>query len=443
MTLRKRAVRCAAVMAAVSVLAACSDSGALPEIPAAGGQAAVTFGTAPASRATGVADNSDVGSFAVSGYYCTDAVINTDAMATDDLGSITSATLTASAIMDNVTVTRQDDGSYTYLNKVYWPQSEQTGIQFFALYPADITVTSATGDGGSPTGVRTEFTVSPDVAGQQDLLYAVTPPVNKYVEWDKQNRVTAAPSPVDLSFSHTLSRISFKVVKDTEKETDADVKFFIRKITLYAIDKGTLTLSGTGYGSSFTPTAVWSVVRTYPQDDAGNTFSYTGFELNFAKETADAADITDADGTTMNYDLCVYDSLYYPVADNGHTVYLNDGNQYMLMIPQQKPSIGTGVIQRPTQVNLPMVHIDYVYDNGKEGDGRVLVDGYATISIGDKFGSYTGADTDPYLWEAGQSVVYTIKLSTSGSVLLVSPTHWDDGTTDYGDGTTSGDVVFE
>ena len=421
-----------AVLSAAALSGCSGDSIDTPEPQGAGGAIAFTqaAGTrAVSTRAAALTEN-DVKDFAVTALYNRDG-----------------ADLTARAFSNQNVVKAGTD--WYYEPAQYWPADAGTKIRFFALAPfsTDYNTATVTKDDGSVTGISASFAVPADVAAQQDLLYAVTEPINN--AYDADGKPAATVNPVPLTFKHALAQISFKV----QMAAGVDEKYTaqISSISLYTIGSGTVLLP-----ASTSETATWTVERDFR---SGASFSaLTQYHLYPGKGLLAAnGSYTDAKGNTVDaYNIATANRpdvtaagngpLLAAAAPNGSAVSItnptaSDDNPagYLFLIPQQPPII---TLAKPSQFVEPVLNITYRLDNGLTGDQYLWTDKSVSFSLSDlhlgkegkTYSDLTQPKDDstdtpgwPWIWEPGKAYCYVITISTADVTLNILPTDWIDG----------------
>lgn len=127
--------------------------------------------------------------------------------------------------MNGDALKKGSDGKYDYIDNVcYWPLDNDP-LNFYAVTDrkyGDYGTRTPFGSGGEPNlyltsdGITTSYSVSANSDSQGDLIYAVTP------------NQTYSENPVELSFKHALSRISFKIRSEYSEYADV----YLRKIVM-------------------------------------------------------------------------------------------------------------------------------------------------------------------------------------------------------------------
>lgn len=428
-----------AILSAAALSGCSGDSIDTPEPQGAGGAIAFTpaAGTRAASTRAAALTKDNVEDFAVTALYNRDG-----------------ADLTARAFSDQYVVKAGDSWQYTPAQ--YWPADAGTKIRFFALAPfsTDYNTATVTDDDGSVTGISASFAVPADVAAQQDLLYAVTDPINNAFDYTSDPATDASTvstvSPVDLTFKHATAQISFKV--QMAANVDESYTAQISSISLYTIGSGTVLLP-----ASTSETATWTVERDFR---SGTSFSaltkyhlYPGNGLLAANGS-----FTDGNKSVTSYNIATTartsDSgagngpLLAVAAPNGSAVSITNPTAsgdnpagYLFLIPQQPPII---TLAKPSQLVEPALNITYRLDNGLTGDQYLWTDKSVSFSLSDlavaasgKGSSYgdltppTEGSTDtpdwPWIWEPGKAYCYVITISTADVTLNILPTDWIDG----------------
>ena len=419
-----------AVLSAAALSGCSDDSIDTPEPQGAGGAIAFTpAGTRAASTRAAALTREDVTDFAVTALYNRD-----------------DADLTARAFSDQYVVKANDN--WYYEPAQYWPADAGTKIRFFALAPFSTAYNTATvtKDAGSVTGISASFAVPADVAAQQDLLYAVTEPINN--AYDADGKPAATVSPVDLAFKHATAQISFKV--QMAEGVDESYTAQISSISLYTIGSGTILLPVDPSG-----TATWTVERDFR---SGASFgALTQYHLYPGKGLLAAnGSYTDAKGNTVDaYNIATAarpnnsgtgNGLDAATAPNGSAVSITnpttDGDNpagYLFLIPQQPPII---TLAKPSQLVEPVFNITYRLDNGLTGDQYLWTDKSVSFSLSDlhlgkegkTYSDLTQPKDDstdtpdwPWIWEPGKAYCYVITISTADVTLNILPTDWIDG----------------
>ena len=197
-------------IAAIAALTACTQRDILDE---AQRSTPVTFSVAEIETRAGdtylTGIDADIPKFGVLGYVGTSCTGNP-------------------GFFNNVAVTKQDDGSYTYGNTRYWP-IDGSALSFAAYYPY------ITNDANGANGITLNtaapsitFTVQNDAANQVDLMYA-TPLEDK-----------SKGSDLNFAFKHALVSITFSA----KLRSTSTKPVTITKIELEGIaNQGTLSLT--------------------------------------------------------------------------------------------------------------------------------------------------------------------------------------------------------
>ena len=423
-----------AVLSAAALSGCSGDSVDTPEPQGAGGAIAFTpaTGTRAASTRAAALTTEDVTDFAVTALY--------------NRGG---ADLTARAFNNQYVV--KAGTSWQYTPAQYWPADAGTKIRFFALAPfsTDYNTATVTKDDGSVTGISASFAVPADIAAQQDLLYAVTEPINNAYTYAADGTAATTADPVDLKFSHALAQLSFKV----QMAAGVDEKYTaqISSISLYTIGSGTVLLPADPSG-----TATWTVERDFR---SGASFSaLTQYHLYPGKGLLAAnGSYIDAEGNTVDaYNIATTartagtaagnGPLLAAAASNGSAVSITNPTAsgdnpagYLFLIPQQPPII---TLAKPSQLVEPVLNITYRLDNGLTGDQYLWTDKSVSFSLtdlhlgkeGKTYSDLTQPKDDstdtpgwPWIWEPGKAYCYVITISTADVTLNILPTDWIDG----------------
>ncbi len=135
------------------------------------------------------------------------------------------------SIMDGTLVTKTGETTWSPASPVFWPSIAR--VSFFAYGPAGSATASGTNTDGVP---QITYTTPTDAALQKDVLIAAPVKDKWYVDY-------SGNKPVDLTFSHALSRIHFSAVYTGTPLAAAD-KIRIKKVELKNIySKGTAALT--------------------------------------------------------------------------------------------------------------------------------------------------------------------------------------------------------
>lgn len=417
-----------AVLSAAALSGCTRDSIDAPAPPAADGSIAFSpVGDAAAPTRAAAVTKDDIDDFAVTAFYN---------KGTDDLAD--------ALAFNNQKVTKAGDG-WTYAPAQYWPGDPGLKIRFFALSPysssyAPFSVNYATGTDGATTtdangnkllaSLSIPYTVPQKIAAQQDLLYAVTAPLNNAFDYADDGTATSATSPaaVPLTFKHATAQISFKVrMADGVAESYTAM---IKSVKLYAFYTGSLVL----YPNK---TCSWSMVR---DSETGNAVIRHPFTLIPGDGLQDRNG--KIDGSVPTFNIATVEktgTLAAKAAPFENAILLSQTNNFLFMLPQQPPVVE---LYRPSQLLMPVLNIEYRLDNGLTGDERLYTDKSVSFSLTDlhlekedrKYSELTpltegSTDTPdwPWIWEPGKAYCYTITISTSDATLNILPTDWIDG----------------
>ena len=428
---------------AVAVLSAAAFSGCTrdsidtPPEPVAGGSIAFApLRDDAASTRAAAATRDDMTSFAVTAFYNKGGGDRADALA-----------------FDNQHVHGGITNGWTYTPPQYWPGNPDLKIRFFALSPYDASYAPAAdyaADGGGDVATDTEgnrllgsvafsYTVPQDRTAQQDLLYAVTDPLNNAYTYadDGTAASAAAADAVPLTFKHAMAQISFKVrmVEGVDESYTAQIK----SVKLYAFYTGSLVL----YPDK-TKDCSWSVVR---DSETGSAVIWRPFTLTPGNGLQESNGTID-NGTVPTFNIAASEksgtlaakaapfNAAIPLSPTDDAGKIND---FLFMLPQQPPVVE---LYRPSQLLMPVLNIEYRLDNGLEGDEWLYTDKSVSFSLtdlhlGKESKKYSDLEqpaegtTDtpdwPWIWEPGKAYCYVITISTADVTLNILPTDWIDG----------------
>lgn len=390
-------------------LAACHQDNGEPQ----SGQAtdgAIAFRSEARSRAAAATAVTDA--FDVSAFWC-----NTDGSNIDG----------SRVIFYQQQVTSNDGGAtWSYQPLQYWPPTPQYAVRFFAWAPHNAQ-SAISASNIAPTQIS--FHVNESYAAQQDLLVAVSEPLNNGYT-TPQGTATTAGEAVKLSFVHALARLSFKLKFASGVESGYTAK--IKSLSLYALNDGVFTFpqqctklpdgatADQQAALQSTLNQAWYVQRTIPEGGTVRDIPYTAFSL------LPGAGLKDANGTYTDAQDHTFNTFDIPASDENKTngvSLLNDGD-YLFMIPQQLP-VGTTNPDIPTQLSLPVLNFEYILDNGLDHSDPHWLHTEKTVSL--SLASLV-ASTDDYIWEAGKAYTYVITITGTDVTLNIVPTDWEEGT---------------
>lgn len=219
-------------------------------------------------------------------------------------------------LMDQVTVRRTGQNSWTYSPKVKWPG---VPVDFFAVSPASVKV-----DNNAWSNHTINYSIG---TGDRDLLVAV------------RMRAEQKSGPLKLNFRHALTRINISLQTDRR-----DVRIEVRNVTLHgAPDHGLFTFPtasttpGTDPGEIFSQWETHSTTKsetdmTFFQSSAGlpHTLSDKQWEAYSAGKFMIPFDLTPFEAGTSLDGTYIAVACRYVDAASGETVWPDNSTPLLL-----------------------------------------------------------------------------------------------------------------
>lgn len=201
------------------------------------------------------------------------------------------------AVMENITVSKNADGAWTYSPKKYWPH--QMNLDFYAIAPTNLTTEVAAGSAKinfTGTTVPTQLGERCDCINYPDIVYATALNMNKESLGGK----------VTMNFRHAMSQIQFRV-KNASSEA-SQISYAPISLSIKGLDaQGTYTL----------PMAAATTSAFDNQDSHG---------------TWESDPIVDAKGEIIPHRFVIAQN---PVAPKENVLITNE-DDFHLVIPQNK-----------------------------------------------------------------------------------------------------------
>lgn len=271
---------------------------------------------------------------------------------------------------DPETDANEFSATWTYSGKAYWPSN---GKLDFIAYGNNAADHLAAATSGSLTSFN--YTVSPKVSEQEDLIVAVTPTTGSM----------PTDGTVSLTFKHLLSRVGF-TLKTTQAHTGVSVT--INSIVLKGSDFASI---GTINFLDAEGALVAEPSITATADP--NVTSYSLFDTTYPAETYDYFFTPDSPGPDNG--IGIYPNMKH-TADEEVASAISANNRYMMLIP------GATVTGAEVYYQLPGAGVEHAN---------------ATL-------------TESITLEKGKAYEFIIKLSTDAIEFSGEVTDWDpvDGT---------------
>ena len=262
----------------------------------------------------------------------------------------------------NVTITGT---SWQYSPLKYWPNSSEERVSFFAYAPH-----SSQSDKIALSGTSIEYTVSPDVKEQVDLLYHKNENSNT-----KDLHKQGVGSTVNFKFEHALAQIGFKVAAatdilnsnftDGQGETLAEgTTIELKKVALIGAEAYTAPAEGTALAGPFHTKGTLDITSGTWTADA-TTDGTQGFEFTAEKHFVDS----DSDNTG---NAVVLDS------ENSNTLQpVLAEDSYLMVIPQTFTEGNTFKVY----VEYDVITVDAALTGGKHTvNNKITSEGYIPLT---------------------------------------------------------------
>lgn len=355
----------ASSLAALSLLASCSDNEM--NLESQNAQNAVTFGVSAGkqSRAT-VVDNTSINqsgsAFGVFAYY-TGQQTWTEFYNEKTAGG---GTIGAPDFMKNQAVKYQTSGEWTYTPVKYWSNTTGDKVSFFSYWPYSTDKITVSTDNGLP---QLTFQQDMDPTKMTDFIVSV--------KLDQEKTA----SKVTLPFKHALTRLKFSAKSDAAINDSKDTKIFVRGLRILGTESNTAIgfddISASGANADSKVYTKGTFMMGAVTDATTGQRAFGGSWSTLTEQQTSAIDLNPI-MQLDNQNFSEYTTNSVAVTCDGSTTSLTKDKEYVFLLP---PNNEQG-ISSPKDVRV-QVDYDVVTADNNLAEKHSAIATSATISLPD------------------------------------------------------------